>query len=223
MTKNPISEQGVRTAAAGDELATSALFVALQTQFSKTAQDFFKEPRDGHAAEEAIETAFLKALAHVRSSFAWQGEGQFCAFFKRVLASACIDALRRRRQERDWARGHLLSPYVVDAGGYEEDRVELAADPRGNDTRWLEGGERSARSAGALTAFRQSLSERDQDLLSAYSDLCDIPGSDQWPSHERTGFVKSRVGLDGNAFYVAHSRFRRRAESVVAELGFQLR
>jgi DNA-directed RNA polymerase specialized sigma24 family protein len=222
MTRNPINERAVRNAAGGDELASSALFLALRAQFLGVSKSYFRDNHDFHAAEEALENAFLKTIAHVRGCFTWRSEGRFCAFFKQVLVSACIDAYRHRRHETEWIRDHVLPAYVIDRDGNELERVEEAADAREDDTQSHFGGEKPIQACKALMAFRE-LRGQDRDLLSAYSDLAEIPGSDQWPSHKRTGYLKARVSLDGNAFYVAHSRFRKRAEGLAAELGVRLR
>lgn len=222
MITHPISQQAVCNAAAGDELAASTLFLVLRAQFLGVSKSYFRDNHDDHAAEEALESAFLKTLAYVRRSFTWQGESRFCAFFKRALVSACIDAYRRRRAEAEWTRDHLLPTCVVDDSGERLDRIEQVADPCPHETESHSGGEDTVAARKAVMAFRE-LRGHDRKLLSAYSDLADIPGSDQWPGHKRTRYLKAHVGLDGNAFYVAHSRFRKRTERLASEIGVRLR
>jgi DNA-directed RNA polymerase specialized sigma24 family protein len=223
MPKRPMNQTTLLRAAAGDPPAEEALFYALARQFKRTALSCCRGLADPNtSAEEALHTAYLRLLGSVsKGTFSWKGEPHLCSYFKRAVQCACMDHHRAYRLERAWLDKHAVASHIVDREGNEAERVEILPDPRADELLCEEEAlQRGKTCLEALSLLQSRLNgSNDHRFLEACTALAEVPGSHQWPCHQRTSFVKENTGLDGNAFYVAHSRFRTKAKQVAEEVG----
>lgn len=157
--------------------------------------------RNRDDAEEAYSEGLYKLLRAVRKpTFTWQGEAQFYSFCHKVFRSAAADLRRRRRK-------HLVLP---------EDRVMTMPPVRAGST---DENDCSQAVREMMDVAEKVLTGHPRLIFCAYKALFSIPGSDSWPPHQRTQWLQKYTGLKGNAFYIAHSRMRKKLEEVLSPQG----
>lgn len=199
----------------GGQSATEICYRELRARFLHIGHRFL---HDEHAANEAFDDAFQKLLAAVEDGFQWQGTAQFFSYFKRTLQTTCLDRLRRERKRRAWEAEHLLPAMIEDFDGEPVERVSLLGAPSKIEQE-ARRQERDRPIRNAFRRFEERLTPRERQLLAAYHELLQIPGSDGWSPHQKTHFLQQQTGLTGNVFYVNHSRFASKAKLPAHRLG----
>lgn len=211
MLRTEVDGRTVREAANGDPRSLEKLYTLLWSAFKRQVSSSIP---DSHDALSAFHDAFLKFAYHL-PRLEWRGAAQLCAYFKRVLSSACIDHIRRERLRLQWEQRNLLPTTVESPDGEEEERVELVAGSEDvPDELW--GEERAAAAwTDLLEELVSALSGNGSRILDAYREMAHEPGSENWGEHARTGYIKAAVGLPDGAFYPAHSRFQKTVQVVI--------
>lgn len=196
----------VERAIRGDDLALSALYREFSVRFMPC---IFRHIPDRHEAQEVLHDAFLKFLKPLRSGeFTWMGTAQAYAYFDKVLRSSISDYFRRKKPADE--------PLPREAEQYLEELLFDPCDPAGEEV------ERSHREACLRNAFKEGkerLTESEMKIFNAYYLLIQIPGSEKWPAHRKTAFLRQRSGLKPSAFYPAHSRMKGKLAQVLKEYG----
>lgn len=215
MDKNEFSKTDFQRLQNGEQSATEICYRELRARFLHIGHRFL---HDEHAANEAFDDAFQKLLAAVKGAFQWQGTAQLFSYFKRTLQTTCLDRLRREHKQKAWATEHLLPAMVEDLDGEPVERVSMLGTPSKIEQE-ARRQEREQTVRNAFRRFEERLTPRECQLLAAYRELLQIPGSDGWSPHQKTHFLQQQTGLTGNVFYVNHSRFASKAKLPAHRLG----
>ena len=215
MDKNEFSKRDFQRLQNGEHSATEICYRELHARFLHIAYRFL---HDEHAANEALEDAFQKMLVVIRNGFQWQGTHLFFSYFKKTLQTTCLDRLRRERKRRAWEAEHLLPAMIEDFDGEPVERVSLLGAPSEIEQE-AKKQEKDRPIRDAFRHFEERLTPRERQILAAYRELLQIPGSDRWSPHQKTHFLQERTGLTGNLFYVTHSRFTSKAKLLARRLG----
>lgn len=215
MYKNEFNKTDFQRLQNGDQSATEICYRELRARFLHIGYRFL---HDEHAANEAFDDAFQKMLVAVRDGFQWHGTAQFFSYFKRTLQRTCVDSLRREHRRRTWEAEHLFPAMVEDGDGEPVERVSLLGAPSEIEQEAMHQ-EKDRPIRNAFHHFEERLTPRERQLLAAYRELLQIPGSDGWSPHQKTHFLQQQTGLTGNVFYVNHSRFASKAKLPARRLG----
>lgn len=177
-----------------DPQAWDLLYKELRARFFPGLLRDFRNRDD---AEEAYSEGLYKLLRAVRKpTFTWQGEPQFYSFCHKVFRSAAADLWRRRKKNPVRPEDTEMTMPPVQAGSTDEDDCSQAV-------------------REMMDVAEKILTGHPRLIFCAYKALFSIPGSDSWPPHQRTQWLQKYTGLKGNAFYIAHSRMRKKLEELL--------
>lgn len=215
MDKNEFSKTDFQRLQNGEQSAIEICYRELHARFLHIA---YRLLHDEHAANEALEDAFQKMLGVIKGGFQWQGTRLFFSYFKKTLRTTCLDRLRHERKQRAWEAKHLLPAMIEDFDGEPVERVSLLGAPSEIEQE-LKKQERNLPNRNVFHHFEERLTPRELQILAAYCEFVQVPGSDGWSHHQKTHFLQERTGLSGNLFYVNHSRFISKAKLPARRLG----